>query len=322
MHAAELGLSAKEAVTNVITALTSSQMLAPTFWVDPKNGNDYMLTVQYPEEQVQSIGDLSAIPLHGNGVVRSTRLDMISKIDRIQSPTEVDHSQIRRVVDVYVRPAGEDLGGVARQVEQAAAAIPLEKGTTIQLAGIVQSMRTSFRQFALGIALSLLLLYLILVAQFKSFADPLIILTAFPPALAGVLSVLHFTGTTINLMSLMGVVMMAGIVLSNSILIVDFAQRLRAEDLPLRQAIANACEIRLRPILMTSLATIAGLLPMAAKLGEGSDAYAPLARSLLGGVASSLVFTLILVPVVFYLAYRHAPVPNITLDDVFEGVEA
>jgi multidrug efflux pump subunit AcrB len=165
-------------------------------------------------------------------------------------------------------------------------------------------MDASFRSFAFGLTLSVVLLYLILVAQFRSFTDPFIILLALPPGISGVLIVLVLTGTTLNVMSLMGVVMLAGIAMSNSILIVEFAHHLRSEGRQAGEAVVEACRVRLRPILMTSLATIVGLLPMALKLGEGSESYAPLARALIGGLTASVLLTVFLVPAGFYLAYR------------------
>ena len=179
----------------------------------------------------------------------------------------------------------------------------LPAGVDVNVRGMVEGMRASFRSFALGLSLSVLLLYLILVAQFRSFIDPFIILLAFPPGLTGVLLTLWFTGTTLNVMSLMGVVMLAGIAMSNSILIVEFAHHLRREGMGIHEAVATACRVRLRPVLMTSLATVIGLAPMALKLGEGSEAYAPLARAIIGGLAASVVFTVFLVPAAFQLAY-------------------
>src|SRR5579872_2099339 len=164
-------------------------------------------------------------------------------------------------------------------------------------------MNASFRSFAIGLSLSVVLLYLILVAQFRSFMDPFIILLALPPAISGVLIALVVTNTTLNVMSLMGVVMLAGIATSNSILIVEFAHHLRNEARDAAEAVVESCRVRLRPILMTSLATIIGLLPMALKLGEGSESYAPLARALIGGLTVSVLFTVFLVPAGFCLAY-------------------
>ena len=305
MRAGELGLSEKEVVANVITALTSNQMVAPNVWIDPRNGNNYFLAVQYPERQIQSLADLRSIPLHGIGVANSTRLDMLSTITRTQAPTEVDHYQIRRTIDVFIRPLTEDLGRVADRVTQLTGAANLPKGLDIAIRGIVESMRASFRSFALGLTLSLMLLYLILVAQFRSFTDPFLIMLAFPPGLTGVLLTLYFTGTTLNVMSLMGIVMLAGITMSDSILIVEFAHHLMDEGLPVRDAITTACRVRLRPIMMTTLATLIGLFPMALKLGEGSEAYAPLARALVGGLSVSGFCTVLVVPAGFYLAYRN-----------------
>jgi len=170
---------------------------------------------------------------------------------------------------------------------------------------MVQGMRASFRSFTLGLLLSVVLLYLVLVAQFKSFLDPFIILLAVPPGLAGVLLTLWSTGTTLNVMSLMGVVMLVGIVVSNSILIVEFTRHLRADGMELARAVTTSCRVRLRPVLMTSLATIIGLLPMALKLGAGSESYAPLARAIIGGLTVSVILTVFLVPAGYYLAYRN-----------------
>jgi multidrug efflux pump subunit AcrB len=299
----ELGLDQQEVVGNVITALTSNQMIAPSYWVDPKSGQDYMLTVQYPEEQVKSLSDLKSIPLHSSGSLLPTRLDSISSVKRVQAPTEVDHYQIRRVTDIYVRPLTEELGGIADQIDGIIANTKVPAGLTVTLRGMVQGMRTSFQSFSIGLILAVVLLYLILVAQFSSFVDPFIILLAVPPGLSGVLLTLYFTGTTLNVMSLMGIVMLVGIAVSNSILIVEFTRQLRKEGMSVREAVAMSCRVRLRPILMTSLATIIGLLPMALKLGEGSESYAPLARAILGGLSFSVLFTMFLVPAAYLLIY-------------------
>ena len=303
MRASELGLDQREVVDNVITALTSNGMIAPSYWIDPKNGNDYMLTVQYPEFQVKTLNDLRAIPLRGPKDPEPTRLDMISHITRIQSPTEVDHYSIRRVNDIYVRPLNEDLGRIADNIDRIIAATKIPDGLDVTLRGMVQGMRVSFRSFAIGLVLAVVLLYLILVAQFRSFVDPFIVLLAVPPALAGVILILYLSATTLNVMSLMGVIMLVGISVSNSILMVEFAHQLEGKGMRVTEAIAVACRVRLRPVLMTSFATIIGLLPMALKLGAGSEAYAPLARAILGGLGFSLVFTVVLVPAAYVLVY-------------------
>jgi hydrophobic/amphiphilic exporter-1 (mainly G- bacteria), HAE1 family len=305
-RASELGLSAKELVDSLITALTSNGMIAPSYWIDPKTGNNYLLTVQYPEKLIRSIPDLGAMPLRAPHLKQPTRLDSVVHISHILAPTEVDHYQIRRTVDVYVAPSGEDLSKVFAGVEKIVAETKLPENTTATIRGTVQAMRESFKSFSLGLILSTVLVYLILVAQFRSFLDPFLILLAVPTGLAGVLIILFVSGTTVNVMSLMGVVMMVGIVVSNSILIVEFTNRLRAEGRALRDAVSLACRVRLRPVLMTSLATLIGLIPMALKLGAGGEAYAPLAQAVIGGLAVSVVLTVFIVPAAYYLIYRRS----------------
>jgi multidrug efflux pump subunit AcrB len=305
MRAGELGLSEKEVVANIITALTSNQMVAPNVWIDPRNNNNYFLNVQYPDTQIQSMLDLRSIPLRAPGLTRPTRLDMVSKITRFEAPTEVDHYQIRRTIDIFVRPHREDLGRIADGISKLIASAKIPSGVDVNVRGSVEGMRASLTSFAQGLVLSLMLLYLIMVAQFRSFTDPFLILLAFPPGLIGVILTLWLTGTTLNVMSLMGVVMLAGITMSDSILIVEFAHRLLEDGVAVRDAVITACRVRLRPILMTTLATIIGLLPMALKMGEGSESYAPLARALVGGLAVSGMCTVFVVPAGFYLAYRN-----------------
>ena len=294
-----VGLSQKEIVDNVITALTSNGMIAPNYWIDPKSGNPYLLTVQYPEGAVKTLEDLKQIPMRGAKSVDPTTLDTVVSLQTIPTPTEVDHYQLFRVIDLYVAPKGEDLGGVSSQVDKIIANTTLPEGVRVKVRGSVQNMRASFKSFGIGLILAIVLVYLILVAQFASFLDPFIILLAVPPGLAGVLLFLLATGTTLNVMSLMGIVMMVGIVVSNSILIVEFTRQMRRDGTPIREAVAVASRLRLRPVLMTSLATLLGLIPMALKLGTGSEAYAPLARAIIGGLLVSVVVTVYLVPAAY-----------------------
>jgi len=308
-RASQMGLTAREVVTNVITALTSNQMIAPSYWVDEHSGNDYMLTVQYPEGHVRSLTDLASIPLRSPRGQDSVRLSAVTNITRTTAPTEVDHYQLRRVIDVYVGLSTEDLGRVADRIDAIIAATQLPAGVSVTLRGMVQGMRESFRSFGIGLLLAVVLLYLILVAQFSSFKDPWVILLAVPPGISGVLITLYFAGTTLNVQSLMGIVMMVGIVVSNSILIVEFAKHLLHSGTPPFEAVVQACRVRLRPVLMTSLATIIGLMPMALKLGTGSESYAPLAQAIIGGLTMSVLVTGFLVPPAFLLVYgRRRPV--------------
>ncbi|HXO04929.1 MAG TPA: efflux RND transporter permease subunit [Candidatus Sulfotelmatobacter sp.] len=312
-RASQLGLSPKEVVDNVITALTSDVMIAPSYWVDPKTGNNYFVSVQYPENQVKSIDDLKAMPLRSPNLKMPTYLSQVADVTQIQTPTEVDHYQLQRTFDVYVAPTGENLGGPAKAISKIIAATQIPPNTRINVRGLVVTMQSSFKSFGLGLLLAILLVYLILVAQFASFTDPFLIVLAVPTGLVGVILTLAFTDTTLNIQSLMGIVMLQGMVVSNSILIVDFANVLRRQGHTLVEAVAHACRIRLRPILMTSLATVVGLLPMAFKLETGSEAYAPLARVIIGGLISSIILTIFVVPAAYLLIYQRRAAANTDL---------
>jgi multidrug efflux pump subunit AcrB len=305
VQAGLLGVSPKNVVDNVITALTSNGVISPSFWVDPKTGNSYMLTVQYPEDQIKTMTDFRQIPLRSPDGLNTTPLQSVADIKQINTPTEVDHYQLRREFDIYVMPKKEDLSNVNREVESIVGQIQKPHGVTVKVRGSVRDMDNSFSSFGIGLILAVVLVYLILMAQFASFSDPFIILLAVPPGLSGVLIFLLLTGTTLNVMSLMGVVMMTGIAVSDSILIVEFVGTLRHEGMALKQALSEACKVRLRPILMTTMATILGLIPMALALEPGSEQYAPLARAILGGLSVSGLVTVFLVPTAYLLIHRN-----------------
>ena len=307
-RASLINVSPKEVVDNVITAMTSNGMIAPSYWIDPKTGNNYMLTVQYFDQKIahMSMEDFKQIPLRSADQSDYTPLQSVADIKEINTPTEVDHYQIRRIIDVYVMPSTETLVGVSREVNKVIKNIDTPKNVRITVRGAVVNMNQSFTRFAVGLLLSIALVYLILMAQFTSFVDPFIILMAIPPGLAGVVLILFVTHSTLNIMSLMGVIMMTGIVVSNSILIVEFASLLHEQGKPLLEAVVQSCKIRLRPILMTSLATLLGMIPMALGIEAGSEQYAPLARAIIGGLAVSVVVTVFLVPAVYLLVHgRH-----------------
>jgi len=303
--AARLGLTATDVVNNVVTALTSNGMIAPSYWVDPNSGNNYFLTVQYSNHQLDSMTmeDFKQIPLHAKDNSNTTVLENVADIRMINTPTEVDHYQLSRKIDVYISPKGEDLGALAGKVQNIVDNTKLPPNIRVEMRGSVKAMRQSFVSFGVGLLLAIVLVYLILMAQFRSFIDPFIILTAIPPGLAGVLVFLWMTGTTLNIMSLMGVIMMTGIVVSNSILIVEFSGILHERGMGMKEAVVEACKVRLRPILMTSLATLLGLLPMALGIEEGSEQYAPLARAVIGGLGVSVVVTVFLVPAVYLVVH-------------------
>ena len=332
-RASLVGLSAKDVVDDVITALTSDGMVAPSYWIDPRTGNNYMVTVQYANRWINnmSMEDLKNIPLRGvrpagygpmqeggQAVPASEEmfrgdhaagyipLGAVANIQEINTPTEVDHNQIRRVIDIYVATKTEGLQTVGAQIDKLLAQTKHDRNTVIDVRGAVVSMNQAFHDFGVGLIIAVLLVYLILMAQFTSFIDPFIILMAIPPGLVGVALILLVTGSTLNIMSLMGVIMMAGIVVSNSILIVEFTGTLHRSGMPLLEATVEACKVRLRPILMTSLATLLGMIPMALGLEAGSEQYAPLARAIIGGLAVSVVVTVFLVPAVYLVIHgRH-----------------
>jgi multidrug efflux pump subunit AcrB len=313
-RASLVGLSPKDVVDNVITALTSNGVIAPSYWIDPNTGNNYMLTVQYSTHQIEHMNmeEFQNIPLRGKGQTGYTPLRSVVFTKPIDTPTEVDHYALRRVIDVYVQPRSESLNTVSRHVNRILKNVQRPRGMLINVNGAVVSMTDSFARFGIGLILAIALIYLVLMAQFASFIDPFIILMAIPPGLAGVVLILLVTGSTLNVMSLMGVIMMTGIVVSNSILIVEFAGILHAQGKSLIDAVVQSCKIRMRPILMTSFATLLGMIPLALGLEAGSEQYAPLARALIGGLAASVVVTLFLVPAVYLLIHGrregHTPV--------------
>ena len=332
VHAGELGLTQKDVVDNVITALNSNYMIAPNYWVDRKSGNDYYLTVQFFEKggaAIHNLADLGQIPLRdpsagdmncgptghpslgkaqpawscAGGSGSTTVLNNVVTVKQVQTPTEVDHYQIQRVADVYVTPKGEDLQRVTSSIRDLLGKTSIPGNVRVNLRGMVNGMEQSFKSFAFGFVISFLLLFLILTAQFKSFIDPFLIMLAIPMGFVGVLIILPLTGSTLNVMSLMGVLMLVGIADSNSILIVDFAHNLEKQGLSPADAVITACRVRLRPILMTSLATIIGMIPMALKLGTGAEQYAPMAKAIIGGLTSSVALTIFIVPAAYLLVY-------------------
>jgi multidrug efflux pump subunit AcrB len=304
-RAAQIGLTTKAVVDNVITALTSDGMIAPSYWIDPKTGNNYMVTVQYPTSQIDhmTMQDFRNIPLRAPGISGYTPLQSVAEIQRINTPTEVDHYQLQPEIDIYVSTKTEALQKVDNAINRLIAGSQQGRNTRISVRGAVIYMQQAFSSFGIGLIVAIVLVYLVLMAQFRSFLDPFIILMAIPPGLAGVVMILLMTGSTLNIMSLMGTIMMTGIVVSNSILIVDFSNILHRQGIPLLEATVESCKMRLRPILMTSVATLLGMIPMALGLEAGSEQYAPLARAIIGGLSVSLVVTMFLVPAVYLIIH-------------------
>jgi multidrug efflux pump subunit AcrB len=313
VRAARLGITERAVVTNLLTAITNNEMIKPSIWIDPRSGDDYYLTAQYDESAINSVETLLDVPVgmrrdprdyyRGFGHEQSILLRDVATIVHEHYPSEAGHYNIQRVVDVLVEPSTSDLGGTLNAIKARLAAVKRPPDILIHYRGSVEQMEKAFSSFRGGLILAVVLLYLVMVAQFRSFIDPFIIMFAVPMGLIGVIWTLWLTSTTLNIESFMGVIMMVGIVVSNSILLVDFCNVRRRGGQELRRAVVDAARIRMRPILMTALATVAGLLPIALGLGAGSEASAPLARAAAGGLAVSTFLTLFLVPAVYELIY-------------------
>ncbi|QDU98472.1 efflux RND transporter permease subunit [Lignipirellula cremea] len=301
-----LGVDQEEVAQTILTALGSSVGYAPTIWIDPKSGVDFFMGVQYASNEFQSLEEIRSIPLSlttPSGPM-TIPLSNVATIKRITIPGEIAHYNIARVNDVHVNVAGRDVGSVARDVERALAGVELPSGVSVTIRGPVEKMKSGMNLLGVGLLVATLLVYLVLMAQFRSFVDPLIIMLAVPLGLGGVLVVLYLTNTYINIQSIMGILMMIGVVVNNSILLVEFANRRRADGLSAHDAAMSAAQIRLRPILMTSLTLVASMLPLSFQLAPGNEAMIPLARALLGGMIVSTALTLVLVPCVYTLIHR------------------
>ncbi|MDV6034230.1 MAG: efflux RND transporter permease subunit [Phycisphaera sp. RhM] len=303
-----LGLDQEEVAQTVLTALGSSVGYAPTIWIDPKSGVDFFMGVQYENNTFESLDEIRNIPLSlhtPNGPI-TIPLSNVATVNRVNIPGEIAHYNISRVNDVHVNVSGRDIGSVAADIEATLADMEFENGVGVALRGPVEKMRSGMNLLGVGLAVATLLVYLVLMAQFRSFVDPLIIMLAVPLGIGGVLLVLFLTNTTINIQSLMGTLMMIGVVVNNSILLVEFANRRRAEGLSPHDAALSAAGVRLRPILMTSLTLVASMLPLSFQLAPGNEAMIPLARALMGGMIASTLLTLVLVPCVYSLVHRRS----------------
>lgn len=312
VKSAQLGLTQEEVVKNIVTALNSSVNFAPSFWIDESNGNHYFIGAQYREEDIEDLETLLDIPVTGPAQATPVPLRNLASFTRASAPSEVNHVNITRVTDVFVNVSGRDVGGVAADLERFCAGIQNDRarvpeGYKIEMRGEVKSMRESFASLGFAFGLAVLLIYLVMVVQFRSFRDPVIVMGAVPLGLIGVVGFLHLTNTYLSIQAAMGTIMMAGIVTSFSVLLVDFANRLLDEDgaLSPREAVVRAAGLRLRAILMTALSAVLGLAPMAIHGG----ANLPLARAVVGGVVAAVVLVLFVVPILYTLVKRR-PAPS------------
>lgn len=308
VNAATLGITQNDVATNLLISLSGSHQTAPTSWIDPKSGIQYNITVQAPQYRLNSIQDLAATPITG-GNSHMQLLSNLASITRSTSPAVVSHYNALPVIDIYGSVSGTDLNSVATRIHALVQETEKElpKGSHIDVRGQIETMRTSFSGLAYGMIGAVLLIYLLIVVNFQSWLDPLIIISALPSAAAGMVWMLFVTHTTVSVPALIGAIMCMGVATANSILVVSFARERMNAGLNAAAAAVEAGFVRLRPVLMTAFAMIIGMVPMALGLGEGSEQNAPLGRAVIGGLLFATFATLIFVPVVFAIVHgrRH-----------------
>jgi multidrug efflux pump subunit AcrB len=307
--AQQLGLTQQDVANNLLVSLSSSGQVMPNYWVNPKNGVSYLVAVQTPQRDVSSLDQLSKLSLPSGPRSATQQLSNISSISRRTTTAVINHYNVQPTFDVYSNVQGRDLGGVAADIQGVVDSFhtKLPHGTTVVIRGQVESMNSSFLGLGAGLLAAIVLVYFLLVVNFQSWIDPFIIITALPGALSGILIMLFVSNTTFSVPALMGAIMCVGVATANSILVVNFANDRRAEgDDALTAAITAGCT-RLRPVMMTALAMILGMLPMALALGEGGEQNAPLGRAVIGGLIVATVTTLFFVPLVYSLLRKSSP---------------
>ncbi len=309
-RAGQLGLTQQDVANSLLISLSSNMQLAPNYWINPQNGVDYPIAVQTPEYRMGSTAELLETPVHAGGARAANQLlTNVASLERGSTASVVNHYNVQPLYDVYANVQDRDLGSVATDVHRVLNDFTprLPKGSFFETRGQVETMRTSFIGLGAGMVFAVLLVYFVMVVNFQSWLDPFIILMALPGALAGILLMLFVTQTTINVPSMMGAIMSIGVATANSILLVNFANDVRATGADSITAALEAGFTRLRPVIMTALAMIVGMLPMALGVGEGGEQNAPLGRAVIGGLLLATVATLFFVPVVYSVLRRNPP---------------
>jgi multidrug efflux pump subunit AcrB len=306
-RAQQVGLAQKDVAQNLLVSLSGSFQTAPTFWLNPQNGVEYNVAVQTPEYRIDSLQALMNTPVDAPGAPAPQVLANLATVRPASTPIEISHYNVDPVVDVYASVQGRDLGGLARDARAVVRSFEskLPRGTRLVLRGQVETMTSSFIGLGIGLVMSIVLVYLLIVVNFQSWLDPFIIITALPGALAGICWMLLLTHTTLSVPSLTGSVMCMGVATANSILMISFARERMQAGFNSVQAALEAGYTRMRPVVMTALAMIIGMVPMALGLGEGGEQNAPLGRAVIGGLIFATVATLFFVPVVFSVMHRH-----------------
>ncbi|HJU28116.1 MAG TPA: efflux RND transporter permease subunit, partial [Candidatus Binataceae bacterium] len=310
IKALQLGLDQRTIASDLLTSLSTNALLAPNYWLDPLNGVNYSVLEQVPQhmiDSVQALGDTPITPAADPPGSTPQLLANVATIRQSVEPAVINHYDVQRVIDVDCNVDGRDLGGASAAVQEAINRLgKLPPGMRINIRGQSEAMRESFSSLELGIVLAIILVYLLMVANFQSWLEPLVIMMAVPGALAGVLWMLLLTGSTINVESLMGAIMAVGVGVANGNLVVIFANELREQGYTPTAAAVEAARTRLRPVLMTALAMILGMLPMALALGEGGEQNAPLGRAVIGGLVVATLMTLFVVPAAYSIFGRAA----------------
>lgn len=313
VQAAKLGITQRDVTNNMVTTLAGSSQVAPIFWLNPSNGVSYPVVVQTPQTQVSEVSDLLNIPIVSADGKNSTILSGVSTLSRNFSDAVITHDAIKPSYDIYATTQNRDLGSVASDIKDLLdkETKNLPKGTTVELRGQVSTMDSAFVSLGFGLLASIVLIYLILVVNFQSWLDPFVIITALPAAIAGIIWMLFITFTSLSVPALTGIIMCMGVATANSILVVSFArERLTVSGNALDAAL-QAGFSRFRPVMMTALAMIIGMAPMALGLGEGGEQNAPLGRAVIGGLIFATIATLIFVPVVFSLVHKKNSIEQI-----------
>ena len=299
----QLNLSAQNVAQNMLISLSGSSQTTPSFWINPRTGVQYPLQIQTPQYNISSVDDLLGTPISASGRTGMPLqlLGNLVQMRSVASPAVITHYNLRPALDVYVSVEGRDLGAVAGEIDRIVsdARATLPRGTDLTMRGQVETMRTSYIGLGAGVAMAIVLVYLLIVVNFQSWLDPLIIISAMPAALAGIAWMLFITGTHLSVPALTGAIMTVGVATANSILVVSFARQRLAAGAPPLTAALEAGATRIRPVLMTALAMIIGMVPMALGLGEGAEQNAPLGRAVIGGLLFATVSTLLFVPLVF-----------------------
>jgi multidrug efflux pump subunit AcrB len=316
----QLGLTERDVANNVLISLSSSFQTTPNFWLNPQNGVSYNIAVQTPQYKINSVDAVNNIPVNSPTATSPQLFANLASMTRESEPAVVSHYNVRPVIDIYANVQGRDLGGVAGDVQRisADAAKRLPRGSSLVTRGQVATMHSSFIGLFAGLAFAIALVYLLLVVNFQSWTEAFIIITALPGALAGVAWILFLTRTTLSVPALMGTIMCIGVATSNSVLVITFANEHFAESKDSFRAALEAGATRLRPVMMTALAMIIGMIPMALGLGDGGEQNAPLGRAVIGGLLFATVATLFFVPIVFAILRRTTIPPDSVAEVVHE----